>query len=209
MAKHPAPGRVKTRLARTLGAERACALYRAFVLDLADRLRTLPFPVTWAYEPPDAPFADLVRDARVRPQQGADLGERMATAVAAEFAEGASAVVVLGADVPHVAGASIVEAFERLATVDVVLGPARDGGYYLIGLVTPVHALFTGIAWGATGVFAITHARARALGLAVHVLPETFDVDEPEDLERLETLLDRGEVALPHTTEVLRSGPRY
>jgi rSAM/selenodomain-associated transferase 1 len=209
MAKYPVPGRVKTRLARTLGAERACALYRAFVLDLAARLRALPYAVTWAYEPAGAPFAELVAGARVRPQRAGDLGERMAAAVAAELADGASAVVVLGADVPHVASASITEAVERLATVDVVLGPACDGGYYLIGLTTPAPALFTGIAWGTAEVFATTRTRARALGLEVHVLPETFDVDEPEDLGRLEALLGGGEISLPNTAAVLAPASRY
>jgi rSAM/selenodomain-associated transferase 1 len=209
MAKHPAPGRVKTRLARTLGAEQACALYRAFILDLADRLRALPYGVTWAYAPADAPFAALLPGEGVRPQHGADLGERMADAVAAELGGGASAVVVLGADVPHVPAASIVEAVDRLAAVDVVLGPACDGGYYLIGLRAPAPALFSGVAWGTAAVFAATDARARALGLHVHVLPETFDVDEPEDLRRLETLLAEGAVALPRTAAVLAAVSRY
>src|SRR5262245_30673531 len=102
MAKHPAPGQVKTRLAAVLGEERACALYRAFVLDLAARLETLPYAVTWAYWPPAAPFPALLPGRRCQPQDGADLGERMAAAVAWAFVEGPSPVLVIGADMPHV-----------------------------------------------------------------------------------------------------------
>ena len=96
MAKYPAPGRVKTRLAATLGAERACALYRAFVLDLADRLAALPYAVCWAFWPPEAPYATLLPGAVCRPQRGRDLGARMADAVAAALAERPGALVVVG-----------------------------------------------------------------------------------------------------------------
>jgi len=81
MAKHPAPGEVKTRLAPALGPERACALYAAFVQDLAARLQALPYEVTWAYWPPESPFPALLPGARCRPQRGADLGERMTGAI--------------------------------------------------------------------------------------------------------------------------------
>ena len=151
MAKHPVPGRVKTRLAAALGADTACALYRAFVLDLAERLGGLPYAVTWAYTPPDAPFAELLPGARCRPQHGRDLGERLAAAIADELAEAPGAVLAIGADAPHVPAAALAE----------------------------------------------------AAGLAVHLLPPGFDVDEVADLVRLRALLARGEVRLPRTTEVL------
>src|SRR5205823_13822495 len=99
-AKHPVPGRVKTRLAAALGADAACALYRAFVLDLAERLAALPYAVTWAYTPPDAPFAELLPGARCRPQRGRDLGERLAAALADELAEGPGPVLAIGGDAP-------------------------------------------------------------------------------------------------------------
>src|SRR5438105_2916979 len=102
MARHPEPGRVKTRLARGVGADAAAALYRAFILDLADRLAALPYAVTWAVDPPGAPFTTVVPLARCRAQEGGDLGERMARAFAAEFMDGGGAVAVIGADVPHV-----------------------------------------------------------------------------------------------------------
>src|SRR5213079_2177592 len=112
---------------------------RAFVLDLAERLAALPYAVTWAYTPPDAPFAELLPGARCRPQRGRDLGERLAAALAEELAAGPGPVLATGADaLTHGA--------------DVVLGPAADGGYYLIGLRGPAPGLFAGIAWGTAGV---------------------------------------------------------
>jgi hypothetical protein len=204
MAKHPVVGRVKTRLARVLGDDRACALYRAFVLDLADRLARLPYPVTWAYWPATAPFATLLPGATVEPQNGKNLGARMAHAVDTALARGATAVVVIGADVPHVPAATLDDAVHALAgDADLVLGPAADGGYYLIGLRAPAPALFADIAWGTAEVLAITLDRAGRLGLRTTVLPSTFDIDEPADLERLQVVLARHGVDLPRTAALL------
>ncbi|HLY38939.1 MAG TPA: TIGR04282 family arsenosugar biosynthesis glycosyltransferase [Candidatus Binatia bacterium] len=204
MARHPEPGRVKTRLARVLGTNAATALYRAFILDLADRLATLPYAVTWAVDPPGAPFTTVVPHARCRAQEGADLGERMTRAFAAEFAEGGGAVAMIGADIPHLPATVFAETAAALGRdADVVLGPAEDGGYYLVGLTVPAPALFTGVAWSTPDVLATTLARARDAGLRTHLLPPTFDVDEPADLDRLAGLVDGGAATLPHTAAVL------
>ena len=230
MAKHPVPGRVKTRLAAALGADAACALYRAFVLDLAERLAALPYAVTWAYTPPDAPFPELLPGAGCRPQRGRDLGERLTGAIGEEFAAGPGPVVAIGADAPHIPAAALAEELaagpapvlaigadaphipaaalaEGAAALthgaDVVLGPAADGGYYLIGLRGPAPGLFAGIAWGTAGVLEATLARAAAAGLAVHLLSPSFDVDQVADLSRLRALLARDDVSLPRTAGVL------
>lgn len=204
MAKHPAVGRVKTRLAAAIGPEAAVALARAFVEDLAARLRPLPYEVTWAYWPPEAPFAALVPGIRCRPQRGADLGERMAAAIAEQLAAAPGPVLVIGADAPHVPAAALAEAARALRTeTDLVLGPAADGGYYLIGLRAPAPALFTDVAWGTATVLAETQARAARAGLRTVLLEPCFDVDEPDDVERLRGLVARGEVLLPATAAVL------
>jgi rSAM/selenodomain-associated transferase 1 len=204
MAKYPVPGRVKTRLAAELGTEVATALYRAFVLDLAARLADLPYGVTWAYWPADAPFSALLPGARCRAQEGLDLGERMEHALAAEFAAGECPVLALGADAPHLPAAVLAEAAEALvAGVEVVLGPALDGGYYLIGLNAPCPALFADIAWGTTTVLEATRERALRMGLSTHLLPPSFDIDEVADLGRLRAMLARGETDLPRTAALL------
>src|SRR5512145_949567 len=110
MAKHPVPGAVKTRLAAVLGAEGACGLYQGFVLDLAERLAALPYPVTWAFWPPTASFEALLPGVRCCPQRGGDLGERMANAVADAFGERPVPVVVIRADAPHVPAERLAEA---------------------------------------------------------------------------------------------------
>jgi rSAM/selenodomain-associated transferase 1 len=204
MAKHPEPGRVKTRLAGVLGDDVACRLYHAFLRDLAGRLSRLSYPVTWAYTPAGSPFPDLLPGARCRPQQGADLGERMAAAVADEFRAGAAAVLVIGVDAPHLPAPYLAEAAAALASgSDVVLGPAADGGYYLIGLAAPAPGLFQSIPWSTAGVLAATVAAVGRLGLRLHQLPPTFDVDEPADLDRLREVLAHDGALLPETARLL------
>lgn len=204
MARYPVAGRVKTRLAAALGADAACALYRAFVLDLAERLGTLPYPVTWRFTPARAPFAALLPGARCRPQRGRDLGERMAAAIGDELAAAPGPVLTIGADAPHIPAAALAEATHALSGgADVVLGPAGDGGYYLIGVRVPAPTLFADIAWGTGSVLETTRARAAAAGMRVHLLPPGFDVDEVKDLTPLREVLARGEVRLPRTTSVL------
>ena len=204
LAKYPTPGAVKTRLARVLGEVEAAALSRAFVLDLAERLRVFGTSVLWAYWPPDAPFSALVPGARCIPQQGTDLGERLAAAMATALAAGRPPVLALGTDTPHLPLAALEEAEGALAAgADVVLGPAADGGYYLLGLTAIVPALFADIPWGTRAVLHATLARAAAAGLRVHLLSPTFDVDEIDDLHRLQALVACREVDLPHTSAVL------
>jgi rSAM/selenodomain-associated transferase 1 len=204
MAKYPAPGRVKTRLAAVLGDGPAAALYRAFILDLAARLAALPYETTWVYAPAEAPFPALVPGFRCRPQRNGDLGERMAAAVAEEMAARPGPALVIGADAPHLPAARLAEAAAALAgAADVALGPALDGGYYLIGLAAPAPSLFVGLAWGTSSVLAETLERAHGLGLRTHLLPPGFDVDQAADLVRLREVLAAGDIALDHTRWVL------
>jgi len=204
MARYPTVGKVKTRLARTIGAVAACALYRAFLADLDARFGSGPRPLVWAYDPPDADFAALVQPgALCVPQAGPDLGTRMHTAVRRFCGDGSRGVLIIGADAPHVRDAWLAEADDALRHADVVLGPSTDGGYYLIGMRQP-HDVFTGVPMGTAGVMAHTIGRAVALGLRVHCLPETFDVDEAADVDRLRReLAGNPGLALPATAAVL------
>jgi rSAM/selenodomain-associated transferase 1 len=206
MARYPSPGSVKTRLASQIGAEAAWRLYDAFVRDLADRLQALELPLTWAFWPPDAPFQTLMPGTRCVPQVGGDLGERLEHAVGGCFDVVQAPVIVIGVDSPHLALARVREAAEALgAGVDVVLGPALDGGYYLIGLRAPSAVVFRGIAWGSSSVLDATLARARGAGLRTQLLEPTFDVDDADGLRALREVLDGGEVELPRTRAALRA----
>lgn len=185
-------GRVKTRLIGDLTAGQAAELHAAFLADLLARLDGGRFElwVAWALEPDDtdeavpAPPAPAIRALR---QEGADLGERLHRALAEASRDGA-AVAALGSDHPTLPQALVERAFDRVeAGADAVVGPAEDGGYYLIALAprAVVPELFAGIAWSTDRVLAATLDRCRALGLAVELLPTACDVDTPADLARL------------------------
>lgn len=205
MARQPTPGAVKTRLARRIGAAAACALYRAFLSDIAAALGGGPWRLTWAVTPADADLRPLVgAAAECLAQRGEDLGARMAHVFADLFARGAARVVMIGADAPHLGAAAVAAAFRALDAADVVLTPTRDGGYCLIGQRAP-RDLFRGIAMGTDRVFAETRERLALLGLRADIQPATFDIDEWDDVLALRDVLARGEVSLPHTSEALAS----
>jgi rSAM/selenodomain-associated transferase 1 len=204
LAKYPTPGRVKTRLAARIGTEAAAALYGAFVRDLARRLRVVGCPVWWAVTPAGAPFMALVRSRRCFPQRGRDLGARMdhATRVVAERTGGA--IIVLGADAPHVPARTLLAAARALARgADVVLGPAADGGYWMIGVGRPCRALFEDVAWSTPGVAAATRRRIRRLGLRCVEVATGWDVDDPRDLVRLARTIRGRPAEFPHTRAAL------
>ena len=115
-------------------------------------------------------------------QRGDDLGARMGNLIADLLAAGHPAALVTGSDLPTLPIEHLAEAARVLSGggADVVLGPAEDGGYYLVGLRRPAPELFVDVAWGTAAVLEVTLARARALGLRAHLLPEWHDVDTVE-----------------------------
>jgi rSAM/selenodomain-associated transferase 1 len=204
MAKYPQPGQVKTRLAQTLGPERACRLYEAFLLDLRDRLRAERLETVWAVWPPQADVSTLLPADRVIPQEGANLGERMDRAAALVAGGSGVPVVVLGVDAPHVPMAWLRRARGEVEWGhDVVLGPARDGGYYLLAYRPPCPALFVDVPWGTSEVLATTVARCGAARLSRAMLPELFDVDVAADLDALRSWCRTRPGVLPRTRRLL------
>ncbi len=191
MARAPGSELVKSRLHAALGVAPATLLYRCFLLDGLEAAAAQPglTPVL-AYSPPRAvrAMAALAPPGmRLLAQRGGDLGVRMAHLVARLLADGHGAALLIGSDLPTLPPAYLAEAARALGdgAADVVLGPAEDGGYYLIGLTRPAPALFEGIAWSTGGVLEATRARSRGLGLREHLLPAWYDVDTPADLGRL------------------------
>jgi len=124
-----------------------------------------------------------------RPQQGDDLGERLKEASAAAFQEGASKVAIIGTDCPDLNLTAVSRAFEFLEEKDLALGPAADGGYYLIATRRPCSGLFEGVAWGGPTVLRDTLSRAAACKMTVELLPTLADVDSVEDLNLLDQSL--------------------
>ncbi|MFN7753621.1 MAG: TIGR04282 family arsenosugar biosynthesis glycosyltransferase [Pseudomonadota bacterium] len=195
-ARAPVEGAVKTRLIPALGPAGAARLHARMVEHTLDAARGAARELAaelqlWATgEDTGGWLATQAqrRGATLRAQPDGDLGERMQAATSAALADGAR-VVLVGSDCPARTPQEFVEAFAALEEGhDLVLQPACDGGYTLIGLVRAAPALLTGMAWGGPMVFAETCARARAEGLRLACLPATWDVDRPEDLQRLAAL---------------------
>jgi hypothetical protein len=123
-----------------------------------------------------------------RRQGSGDLGDRMSRASQAAFTQGVRKLAMIGTDCPALTAEILARAFLRLATTDLVLGPAFDGGYYLIGLKRPAPKLFQDIPWGSERVRCVTLASARGLGLSTALLTMLHDIDRPEDLGQLKQM---------------------
>jgi rSAM/selenodomain-associated transferase 1 len=190
-AKAPQPGRVKTRLLPFLAAEDATELYRCFLKDTIALMETVPATdVVISYTPEGAErFFDGIISGRHRllPQRGGDLGERLCFALEDLLAEGYDSAAIMDSDSPTLPHAYLEQTFDLLAAPGdrVVLGPATDGGYYLIGLNRPHRRLFQDISWSSGRVLDESIERAREIGLEVALLPEWYDVDQAADFDRL------------------------
>lgn len=187
-ARIPVPGATKTRLIPALGPEGAAALQAAMT---AHTLRTASafargreaeIEVRYTSGDPQAALDCFPAGHALVDQGEGDLGARMLRAITAATDSGADAIVI-GSDCPALSPAILNAAADALDTADVVLGPAVDGGYYLIAMRRPHPVLFDAMPWGTERVLGDTRARAREANLTVHVLPTRRDVDRPEDLE--------------------------
>lgn len=183
--KFPQPGMVKSRLARTVGAENAAKLQKAFIEDELRMLRRIGADVTLCCDPfrPLADYERLFPGLAYRPQQGADLGERMLRALHQALAETGAPAVLIGSDLPDLPDRHINEAFAALRDTQVCLGPATDGGFYLLGLCEPLPAdIFNGVVWGSSRVLEHTLYNCASTGRTSRLLPPWPDVDTGEDL---------------------------
>jgi uncharacterized protein len=191
-AKLPERGKVKSRLAHDLDGNTVLRLYECMVLDTIDVLNRAATPFRICFDPPDA--IDLVqkwlgRGHSYLPQFGGDLGERMERAFLRAFADGAADAILIGSDIPGLTENLIAEAFRSFATHDAVLGPAEDGGYYLVGFKksTFVPGIFRHMPWSTDAVFRKTIESMHRASRSVHVLPLCADLDTQEDLRKLLT----------------------
>jgi uncharacterized protein len=186
-AKHWEPGKVKSRLAPSIGESHAATLHALFVATLIERFSQVGQRRMVAFWPPEAQgcFAGVVQDRwELVPQTGGDLGQRMQAFFVTALGR-AERVVLIGSDSPDLPTEMLPQAFDALASHDVVLGPAADGGYYLLGVARRIPPIFEGIAWSSRDVWSQTTARLKAAGIAWHALPAWYDVDEPADLAAL------------------------
>ncbi len=194
-AKAPIPGQVKTRLCPPLTPDEAATLHGSFVLDMVERSRDaikaarLSVHRFMACAPaPDHVFFKILAERhglRLLPQEGAGLGDRMHAAFVAVLGMGYARAVLVGSDLPSLPGSFLPEAFTHLQRHDLVLGPSKDGGYYLIGLTRPAPDLFQAIPWSTDQVLALTRQRAEGLGLSTVLLTAWRDVDTIDDVTAL------------------------
>ena len=185
--KWPEKGRVKTRLSVAFGDDVAMALYKSFVEDIIATVVQSGFRPLIAYSPEDSGekiAAWLGDDNDYTPQIGADLGAKMSNAFRQVFERNVSRAVLIGSDFPDLPAEIISEAFSALKIKHAVIGPAKDGGYYLIGfrLDTFSSAVFDSIPWSTAEVFERTMSIFTREGLDIHQLPVWRDIDRPEDL---------------------------
>ncbi len=185
--KAPRIGTVKTRLAASIGPERAKNVYCALV---ADQLARLPpsWHVEVHYAPGDAheEFKQwLSEEAYLVPQSPGSLGDRLSNGIESAFRRGASSVVCIGADCPELGVAQFEAAKAALDSgFDAAYGPCDDGGYYLVALNKPQPSLFTGIPWSSSDTLDASLANAKSANLRVALLEPSFDIDDLADLER-------------------------
>jgi len=184
----PEPGRTKTRLIPALGAEGAADLQRQMTHHTLTTVQDACLRYGYEMEvrhTADQPqkMSDLFGTGPRYTQQGqGDLGDRLARAFRDAAEQGRDKALCIGSDCPSITQETFRETFDRLDESDLVIGPACDGGYYLIGMKHPMPELFRDIEWGSASVLSQTRQRAAELGLSVYLLDELSDIDEPRDL---------------------------
>ncbi|NJM71515.1 MAG: glycosyltransferase [Scytonema sp. RU_4_4] len=193
--RYPEPGKTKTRLISALGTEGAANLQRQMTehtlsqVKQLQKISTISFEVRFAGGNLQLMQEWLGYDLVYQSQGEGDLGLRMTQSFCNAFQSGAEKVLTIGIDCPGVNAQILAKAFAQLQQCNLVLGPAIDGGYYLIGLQRPIPELFINIDWGTSQVLHQTINIAQTLNLSVADLPHLADIDRPEDLPIWENIL--------------------
>ncbi|MDJ0555696.1 MAG: TIGR04282 family arsenosugar biosynthesis glycosyltransferase [Microcoleaceae cyanobacterium MO_207.B10] len=193
--RYPEPGKTKTRLIPALGKEGAANLQRQMTEQTVAKVKQLQDEISLSFEirfvGGDIQLIKnwLGSDLKYQEQGEGDLGDRLIRAFQAAFKKSNKYVVIIGIDCPKLSSNIISEAFEKLTKNDLVIGPATDGGYYLIGLSKFIPELFKEINWGSSQVLEKTVKLAELLGLVFAYLPPLSDIDRPEDLNSLDETL--------------------
>lgn len=179
--KNPVLGKVKTRLAKDIGQEAALEIYQKLIQMTFEQALGCGGEI-WVfysdYIPADSPFKNI--NSRV--QSGVDLGQRMENAFMEVFANNYDAAVIIGTDCPQISTACLDQAIQKLDDSDLVIGPALDGGYYLLGMNRLHSELFHSITWSSDLVLNQTISVAEKLGLSIQFLPKFYDIDTVDDL---------------------------
>ena len=185
--KNVEPGKVKTRLAASVGADNAIKIYNLLLRHTERVVRKLNVLCeVWFSKEIESGGIWASSRYKKKVQQGEDLGHRMRSAFAEAFLDSnTKKAVIIGSDCAELESGHLEQAYSMLVDVDLVIGPARDGGYYLLGMKELHSELFSGIAWSSETVLASTLEKAEKLGLTVGLLSELNDVDTIDDWERV------------------------
>mgnify|MGYP001088374674 FL=1 len=187
--KYPEPGRVKTRLARDIGWKNASLIYSEIAQSVIGKVsKSSEYETLIFFDPPEKK-EDVRRwlknaNLNLLPQEGNPLGERMLNAFEKAFSLGAKSAVIIGTDCMEVSDKTVLEAFQALREVDAVLGPARDGGYYLLGLNRAFPWIFKDIKWSTSLVLSQTIKKIEEKKLRFKLLKTLTDIDTVRDLSK-------------------------
>ena len=196
-AREPVPGMVKTRLAAAIGAERSAMIYATLLDHTLRTVRKVPAEVTISLAAtPGVGWADML-ELPCEVQGGGDLGDRLAEAFDRRFSGDVDRAVIIGSDNAHLGPDHIATAFRALESQPVVLGPADDGGYWLVGQRSPGAEIFDEIPWSSPGTLDATRERLQRLDIQWSELTTLPDIDTVEDLKRA--------MADPRVPETLRA----
>jgi rSAM/selenodomain-associated transferase 1 len=205
-AKPPVPGKVKTRLSPPLNLKESAELYECFLTDTVNTIATLDKIDRFIAFYPEISREDLSLTSLDKftliAQKGIDLGKRLSSVFCHLFSRNYQSVTIMGSDLPNLPVEFVKQSLCDLGkkSVDVTIGPCRDGGYYLIGLKAFHGNLFDGIPWSTTAVFEKTIETIRMLGLKVSILPMWYDVDDQEDLRLLKDEISASPVEVASAT---------
>lgn len=201
MTRIPIPGKTKTRLMNVLSGEECAKLHKCFLWDLFNVFDVIKenVDIFLSYTPDGALhlLEDMLPDyVEAFPQEGEDLGERMANAIDFVLNRSYDKVVLIGSDIPAIGPSDIKEAFRLLDFNDICLGPTHDGGYYLVGMKKLHRDVFCrDLKWGKKSVFESTMFIANNLGLRVGLAPKHMDIDTAEDISVLMDKVKKGELS--------------
>ncbi len=184
--KNPRLGLVKTRLAESIGNEQALTIYKKLIAKTLKESDLLNCKKDIWFSDSDKVNEEIFVNRKsyaLKVQKGSNLGERMKYAFQECFQDGFKKVVIIGSDCPELESSVVKKAFEQLDTYDIVLGPAKDGGYYLLGMNSFYPKIFTGVNWSTSSVLNQTLKYVNASQLSYNLLEELSDIDTLEDLQ--------------------------
>ncbi|WP_203471745.1 TIGR04282 family arsenosugar biosynthesis glycosyltransferase [Dissulfurispira thermophila] len=185
MFRIPEYGKVKRRLAAQIGNDKAFRAYVAMLYETIQNVSNLTdIDIYGFYEGAVSAQHNLLKIFQSIPQHGEDLGEKMFNAIKWLFEKGHNKAILIGADSPDLPIDYIKDAFTKLDAFNLVIGPVDDGGYYLIGMDSPLDTIFKGMKWGSNSITKDTISIAERQGIKYFLLPQWYDIDDIEGLNR-------------------------